>query len=105
MDKRAVLDIIARFKQALESGGISVDRMVLYGSWAEGKQHEGSDIDIVVISEDFRDKDFWQRINILTDAIFSVFEPIEAVALTPEEWEKGDSSIVGYAKHGQVVFG
>jgi len=59
----------------------------------------------VVISEDFADKDYWERIDILSSAIFEVFAPIEAVAMTPQEWESGESRIVAYARHGEVVYG
>jgi hypothetical protein len=30
-------------------------------------------------------------VDILSDAIYEVFEPIGAVALTNEEWERGES--------------
>ncbi len=40
----------------------------------------------------------------MSDAIYEVFEPIEAVALTVEEWEKGESTIAEYAKKGEVIF-
>jgi predicted nucleotidyltransferase len=65
---------------------------------------EGSDIDILVISDDFSGKNYWERIDILSDAIYEIFEPIEAVALTVEEWEKGESAIVDYAKEGDIIF-
>ena len=64
----------------------------MYGSYAQGKAKEGSDIDVLVISDDFFGKSYWERIDILSDAIYEVFEPIEeAVALTNEEWERGES--------------
>lgn len=98
MDKRAALKILARFRSALESQQIRVDKLVLYGSFAVGANRDGSDIDVVVISKHFAGKDYWARTEILSRAIYDVFEPIEAVALTPEEWEKGESAIVDYAK-------
>lgn len=64
----------------------------------ERHQREESDIDLGVISEDFKGKNFWQRIEVLSDAIYEVFAPIEAIALTPEEWERGKSFVVDYAK-------
>jgi predicted nucleotidyltransferase len=103
MDKERVLDIIARFKKVLEKKGIKPDRIILYGSWAAGTPVPGSDIDLVVISEGFKGKGFWERIDILSDAIYEVFEPIEAVALTPEEWERGDSAFVELAKKDAVI--
>ena len=105
MDKNSISEIITCFSKALESRGVKIDRIILYGSWAKGTQREDSDIDLVVISEDFKEKDFWQRINLLSDAIYEVFAPIEARAFTPEEWESGDSFVVDYAKEQEMVFG
>jgi len=104
MDKGTVLEIVARFREAIESKGIRITRLILFGSYANGTYREGSDIDIVVISKDFRGKDYWERIEILSDAIYEVFQPIEAVAMTPEEWAKGESLIVEYARDGEVVY-
>jgi len=104
MDKKNVIDVISRFRSALEASGIKIDRIILYGSWAKNTQSESSDIDLVVISEDFKDKDYWKRIDVLSAAIYEVFQPIEAVAMTPEEWEKEDSFISLYARNGEVVY-
>ena len=53
MDKETVLDIISQFRGALEARGTRVSRLILFGSYASGNPREGSDIDLVVISEDF----------------------------------------------------
>jgi len=105
MDKKAVLEIISSFRKAIESEGIKISKLILFGSYATDRYRQDSDIDIVVISEDFSDKNYWERIDTLSSAIFQIFEPIEAVAMTPEEWEKGESMIVDYAKNGEVVYG
>jgi predicted nucleotidyltransferase len=105
MDKKAALKILSRFREAIESQHVKVDKLILFGSYATGANREGSDIDVVVISRDFAAKDYWERTDILSQAIYDVFEPIEAVALTPEEWEKGESPIVEYAKTGEIVYG
>lgn len=105
MDKNDILNIVSNFKKALEKQGIRTSKIILYGSWAKGRQEEGSDIDIVVISEDFKDKGYWERIQILSDAIYEIFEPVEAIAMTPEEWGKEDTYISNYARNGEVFFG
>jgi len=104
MGKAAVLKIIGQFKDVLEKKGIKIERIVLYGSYAAGTQREGSDIDLVVISNDFSGLGYWQRIDLLAVAIYEVFKPIEAVAMTEAEWKKGDSFIVDFARNGEVVF-
>ena len=36
MDKKAALDIIARFRQGIEARGIRLQKIILYGSFATG---------------------------------------------------------------------
>lgn len=103
MDKKSVLKVISNFKKAIESKGIKIDRLILFGSYATGKYRDSSDIDIVVISDDFKDKSYWERIDILSSAIYEVFVPIEAIAMTPREWENKESMIVDYAKNGEII--
>jgi predicted nucleotidyltransferase len=105
MDKKAALEVLSRFKKGIESRSIRIDKLILFGSYATGENREESDIDVVVISKDFANKDYWERTEILSDAIYEIFEPIEAVALTPEEWEKGELGIVECAKSGEIVYG
>ncbi|MCD6197705.1 MAG: nucleotidyltransferase domain-containing protein [Deltaproteobacteria bacterium] len=103
MGQDTVLATVKRFKNALESINIRVDQLILFGSHAEGTAREDSDIDLVVISSSFSDKSYWERINILTDAIYQVFAPIEASAFTPDEWKSEKSLISDYAKNGVLV--
>lgn len=104
MDKEAVLKILRAFKQILESKKIRINSLVLFGSYSRAEYREGSDIDVVVISRDFKDKGYWERIDILSDAIYELFAPIEAVAMTPEEWSREESMVVAYAKDGEVLY-
>ena len=104
MDKNTVLEIISRFRKAIESRDITINKVILFGSYADGTFSEESDIDVIIVSDDFKGKNYWERIEILSDAIYKVFEPIEAVAMTSEEWEKKESSIVDYAQNGEVIY-
>lgn len=104
MDKIAVIDIIGRFRRGIEARGVRLEKVILYGSHATGAATSGSDIDLVVISQDFEGKGFWERIDLLSDVIYEQFVPIEAVALTPGEWERGESVIVEFARNGEVLF-
>ncbi|MCK5421672.1 MAG: nucleotidyltransferase domain-containing protein [Deltaproteobacteria bacterium] len=104
MDKRAVLEILSRFQKALEEKDIKINKLILFGSYAIGQFREGSDIDVVVISDDFIGKSYWERIDILSDAIYEVFAPLEVTGMTTKEWRDKDSFIVDYAGNGEVVY-
>jgi len=107
MDQSAVLKDVRQFKKALESIHIDVQKLVLFGSRSSGSAFDDSDsdsdMDVVVISSSFVGKDYWQRIDMLTEAISRVFVPIDALAFTPEEWRSGKSLVLDYAKNGIVV--
>jgi predicted nucleotidyltransferase len=87
MDQDAVLKTIRQFKKALESINIRIEQLILFGSYAVDTAREDNDIDVVVISSSFSGKSYWERIDILTEAIYKVFAPIEPFAFTPEEWK------------------
>ena len=104
MVKENVLKLIQKFQRALEEQHVHIQKIILYGSWAEGTAHDDSDIDVIVISDSFKDKGYWERIELLSQAIYKIFAPIEAVAMTQEEWDNKSSSMCEYAKDGEVVF-
>lgn len=103
MDKGTVLNIIEQFKRVLTDKGVSIDRIVLFGSHANDTQRPDSDIDLIVVSNTFKDMDYWQRINILADAISDIFQPIEAVGMTNEEWNNKAFMAAEYARSGVLV--
>lgn len=103
MGQTAVIKALKQFGKALESHGVQVEHLILFGSQATGTAREDSDIDVVVISSSFAGKGYWERIDVLSEAIYQVFAPIEATAFTPEEWEARDSLIFDYARDGILV--
>ena len=103
MDTAAALEIVRKFKHALERSGIPVKEVILFGSYATGTYTEGSDIDVVVVSKAFEGLNHWQRIEKMTDALYELFQPIETRALTPAEWESADSLTAAYARSGTLI--
>jgi uncharacterized protein len=101
--QKAVIETVRQFKKELESFNIVVEQLILFGSHAAGTADADSDIDLVVISPSFAQKSYWERIDILSEAIYKVFAPIEATAFTPEEWYSGKSLIADYAQNGLTL--
>ncbi len=103
MDKDAVVKICLRFKDYLERK-IKVDRLILFGSYAEKTSTEGSDIDLIIISDDFKSLSYWERIDLLAEAVFEIYEPIEPVAFTRKEFDNEESLVVEYAQQGEIIY-
>ena len=80
-------EIVKEYKKALQELGINVKRVILYGSFARGRQREDSDIDLVVVSDDFERMDLRRRVELLGIAAARIMKPIEARGYTPKELE------------------
>ncbi len=83
--KQEIKTIIERYKEELKKLGITPSRVILYGSYAKGNPREDSDIDLIVISDDFKPLNLRERLEVLGLAAGRVFEPIEAIGYTEEE--------------------
>lgn len=103
MGEETVTNIVKRFQEALTALDVEVEQLILFGSHVTGTAREDSDIDLVVISPSFADKSYWERIDILSEAIYQVFAPIDATAFTPEEWCSGESLLVDYVQQSFLM--
>jgi uncharacterized protein len=77
--------IISRYKNELEKMGLQVEKILLYGSQATGTMREGSDIDLFVISPDWKIYGQRERLEMLGVAAARILEPIQAQGFTPDE--------------------
>jgi predicted nucleotidyltransferase len=89
--------------------GLKVSSMVLFGSHAKGCATDESDVDVIIISEDFEGKDVFERVRLVKDATirtireFSIL--LDIVGLTPQEFASEKSLVAEYAREGEVVYG
>ncbi len=97
MDK-GVIEIIEKYKKALTEMGVNVSKIILYGSHAKGKASPESDIDIIVISNDFKTLNLRERLELLAVARLKagIFQPMEILGYTEEEFESmGPGTFIG----------
>jgi uncharacterized protein len=52
---------IGQFIAELETNGVAVDKAILFGSYANGKAHSSSDIDLAIWSAQFSDDAMQER--------------------------------------------
>jgi uncharacterized protein len=87
MVKKPVIKVIRRFTEAIIKKGITIDKVVLYGSYAKGRERPDSDIDVAIVSKDFG-KDRTEEGMMLFRIAGSVDTRLEPVPISLESYEK-----------------
>lgn len=84
------------------SGRFRFDKVILFGSAADGKMREDSDVDLVIVSKNFEGKKFHER-PVELYLKWDLDVPVDFLCFTPKEFneKKGGVNIVSHAlKHG-----
>jgi uncharacterized protein len=84
-----IRETVTRYIRALEQNNVSVERAVLFGSYAKGNYSQVSDIDLAIVSSAFegnwiRDR---KRIRAIT---LSISSEIQVLPYRPEDFISDD---------------
>jgi predicted nucleotidyltransferase len=87
----------------------NAEKIYLFGSYAWGEPTEDSDLDILVISNQFKDLSFGKRVAQATDILFDLDFPVDLIVETSEEFsqsEKIKGSLESYVgSKGVLLYG
>lgn len=88
---------------------IRVEKVILFGSYARGKVHRDSDIDLIIISPDFKKREFMERLIWLSKMRGEKFinRAMDIFGYTPKEFENiaKESIIMREAKkEGKIIY-
>lgn len=87
MDRRETLmKEIREFKKNLNEK-IPVQKMILFGSYAHGKPHRDSDIDLLIVSAKFRGRRSFKR-SLGFYEYWTLNCPVDFLCYTPEEFNR-----------------
>ena len=91
MDKNTVITAINFFEKCLTDKGINISKIILFGSYANGTPDHESDIDLVIISNDFDGKNIFERATLTKEAeiltIKKYLIPLDIITLSDKEFE------------------
>jgi len=92
---------------ALRESGLTVEKLILFGSRARGEGKEDSDLDVAVVSSDYEGKDIFERVRLAKKAVMATADrfviPLDIAHLTPEEYESRSSPIASFAHEGEEI--
>jgi len=86
-----------------------IKKVLLFGSFAYGSPTKHSDVDLAIISSDFRKQDFWERVNFLTKMRRDIADTIamDIIGYTPQEFrhiEKHSAIMAKAKKDGKWIY-
>jgi len=91
MDKTTINNVVSYLHKSLVANGLKDNRIALFGSALNGNMHSDSDIDMIVVSKSFENKDIFERIDMTSKAQIDVQRkfiiPMDILLKTPEEYE------------------
>ena len=76
-----IVAITKKFTDVLIKNGIRVEKVILYGSYASGKAHSDSDIDLAIVSPDFG-KDRHEELKKLLQLAWRIDPRIEPIPIS-----------------------
>ena len=65
---------------------IRVDEIILFGSRAQGKKGRDTDVDLIIVSPDFKGMDFFERGAKMYDH-WNLHYPVDFLCYTPKEFQ------------------
>lgn len=106
MAERKDVEALKILNKLLKEKRIKIYKMLVFGSYAKGEERDESDIDIIVVSEDFENKDIFERVEMTSGLHRKLVErimiPVDIMYYSITEWGKGDSLIINAAKKSAV---
>lgn len=108
MDKERVYEILDYISAKLAEKKIKPYKVILFGSYYNGKPTSDSDVDIAIVSDEFIAKDSLERGKSLREIELEAMKkfdiPIDLIKLTVDEYENETRMIASYIKEGKVVY-
>lgn len=98
-----VIELVKSFKNKIKN--LKLDKLILFGSYAKDKQNKNSDVDLLIISNDFEDIKSFKRANDLY-LKWDIDMDVDFICLTNKELEskKNQIGIVSQAlKEGVII--
>ena len=110
MANKEIIAIKKILLSLFQKKGIKITKIAIFGSYAKGRQKVDSDIDLIVISKDFRDTSIFERVELTTgigrELVKRTKKPFDIMYYSDLEWNKGHFLIINAAKkEGKIIYG
>lgn len=102
MDKKSITAIITFLKDEFQQKGVDLRGIALFGSQLTGSSIPGSDIDLIIVSDTFQNKNIFERSDITMEveikALKKFHVPMDILKMTDEEFNQSIQNKRFYAQ-------
>lgn len=95
----AIMNKIRKSIKLLNDNNISIKQAYLFGSYATGSEHEWSDIDLALVSDDFSEDRYKERLRIIK-ILSTIDNRIEPAPYRTEQFIEIDPLVSEIKAHG-----
>lgn len=92
MDKTTIIDIINFLKTELQNKGLKLSGIALFGSQLTQTSNFDSDIDLIIVSDNFLNKNIFERSEITMDSEIKALKkfrlPMDILKMTDKEFNQ-----------------
>ncbi len=96
MAEEAINEVIKFLKEQFASANVNVKHIAMFGSHLRHDANDDSDLDVIIISDDFEKKDIFQRSRMSGNANWNTIKkfmiPLDVLYMTPKEFAKLQSA-------------
>ena len=100
LTRDAAIETVRNYAREIETHGVSLRAVFLYGSFAKGTQHEHSDIDVALVADNFMGFAFEDQKLFPYIGIKKPYIRIETKTYPTDYFKKGDPFIEEITKTG-----
>jgi len=101
--QRDAINTVQSYAREIEALGIHLRKVILFGSFAKGTQHEWSDIDVALVADEFTGVGFLDAKLFSKIGIKEPYIRIEELTYPTDYFESGDPLIEEIMKTGMEV--
>lgn len=109
MDKKKISLINDTVSGVLDLSKVELNRIVLFGSYAKNEQTMDSDIDLIIVSKNFRNDTYFKRIdkvlNLNSTLVKTIKKPFDVLLYSDTEWNDSATMMIREAKkNGKTLY-
>ena len=93
LTRNAAIKTVRNYAKEINDAGVNLQKVIMFGSFAKGTQHEWSDIDVALVADNFTGVSFLDKKLFPYIGIKKPYIRIEAITYPTEYFQESDPFI------------